>query len=173
MERKRKKYELRRDVYVPWQMIESEALRVLSPTGVFVLLRFLQKRTFSKVKNKKKPIYQNSGLVFTYNEAKALGISTSQFAVVMKKLVELGFIDVEHQGGGVGRDYSRYAVSNRWENYGTDLFEKVTKPRRLWRGQDVRSNMARSKKTTKVRSCQLRRSVVIGENGPFQGSGSS
>jgi len=155
----------------------SDAFRKLSATGMFVLLRFLQKRSWTKMKatksSKKRVIYHDYDLTFTYAEANALGISTSQFHVVIKKLIELGFIDVEHQGGGVGRDCSKYALSGRWKDYGAAFFEKVEKPKRIWRGRDVRSNMERLEKTTGNRSCGFRKRVVISENGSVQGSGSS
>ena len=61
----------------------------------------------------------------TYGEAEALGIKTSSFHRSIIKLVEVGFLDIYHQGGWVGRDYSRYSMSDRWKDYGTDLFKKV------------------------------------------------
>lgn len=148
MGRNKNKYQLKRDVYVPWRVLESEAFKTLSATAIKVLLRFLQKRTWSKIKvnGKKTTVFENGGLVFTYTEAEALGISRSQFHAVLKKLCEVGFIDVEHQGGGVARDYSRYSLSNRWEKCGTIDFKPVKKLRVLQRGLDVQSNMTKQKK---------------------------
>jgi hypothetical protein len=144
----RKKYEIRRNVYVEWQILESEAFKSLSAMTIRVLLRFLQKRKWSRIKVNRKPkiIYENGDLVFTYNEAEALGISRSQFHSIVKKLCEVGFIDIEHQGGGVARDYSRYSLSTRWEKYGTDDFKPVEKRRVLQAGLDVRSYIAKQKK---------------------------
>ena len=133
------KYRLRRDVYISWEILESEAFKQLSATAIRILLRFLQKRTW--VKMRKKTIYENGGLVLTYAEAQEMGISISQYSNILRKLIEVGFIDMEHQGGGLGRDFSRYAISNRWENYGTDAFKPVQKKRVLWAGHDVRSRM--------------------------------
>lgn len=169
MGRCKDKYRIRRDVYVTWALLESEAFKTLSATGIRVLLRFFQKRTWAKTR-KKKVIYDNGGLAFTYAEAKELGISTSQFHTVLNKLHEVGFIDIEHQGGGLARDYSRYAISDRWTDYGTDSFKSVKKHRVLWTGHDVRANMKRKKATGK-RSCQLRKTVVIDENNNAQGAG--
>jgi len=155
------KYQLRRDVYIEWKIMESEAFRELSATGIRVLLRFLQKRKWSKRERRKKPTYENSGLVFTYAEAETLGISTSQFHVVLKKLIENGFIDVEHQGGIHKNDVSIYAVSERWREYGTDAFQTIEKTRVLWAGHDVRSWM-KLKDATEYRSEPLRKTVAIG-----------
>jgi len=135
-------------VYVSWKILESKAFEKLSATAIRVLLRFLQKRTWSKIKVKGKNtvVFDNSGLVFTYAEAEALGISRSQFHTVLKRLYEVGFIDIEHQGGGIARDYSRYSLSNRWEKFGTADFKPVEKRRVLQGGLDVRSRIAQRKK---------------------------
>lgn len=139
MGRDKNKYRIRRDVYVPWEILESEAFGKLSATAIRVLLKFLQKRTW--ITMRKKTIYENGGLVFTYTEAEGMGVSRSMFNNIIHKLIEVGFIDIEHQGGGLGRDYSRYAISKRWENYGTDAFKVVEKKRVLWPGHDVRARM--------------------------------
>lgn len=166
MGRNKEKYRIRRNVYVSWEVLESAAFQRLSATGIRVFLRFLQKRTWGKVKipgkgSFKKIVFNTGGLSFTYSEATALGISISQFHSVMKRLIELGFIDVEHQGGGLGRDYSRYELSERWRNYGTDAFKTVEKKRVLWTGHDVRSRMMKKNKATENRNYQLQKSVVV------------
>ena len=141
MGRDKSKHRIRRDVYVSWEILESEAIKKLSATAIRVLLRFLQKRTW--ITMRKKTIYENGGLVFTYTEAAEIGISRSMFNNVLHKLIEVGFIDMEHQGGGLGRDYSRYAISDRWEKYGTDDFKATEKKRVLWPGHDVRARMTK------------------------------
>jgi hypothetical protein len=163
MGRNKNKYRIRRDVYVSWEILESEALNKLSATGTRVLLRFLQKRTWEKGKipgkgSRKKIVYDNGGLVFTYTEAKAMGISTSQFHAVLRKLHEVGFIDIEHQGGMYGKDYSRYTLSERWKNYNTGSFKLIEKRRTLWPGHDVQSRMEKQK--------SLRESVVDNYGNP-------
>ena len=138
---KKKRFKLKRDIYLSWEILDSSAFKKLSAKGIQVLLRFLQKRTWEgiKVKQKKERIFNNKGLSFTYAEAKELGIGTSKFHVILKKLVEVGFIDIEHQGGGLARDYSRYAFSERWRDYDTPNFKKVEKRKVLWSGHDVQS----------------------------------
>ena len=161
MGRKRDKYQLHRDTVIEWEMQESEAFKSLSATGIRVLLRFLQKRTWSKTRLKR-IVYDNGGLAFTYAEAlEVLGISTSQFHAVLKKLIEVGLIDVEHQGGIHKNDFSRYAVSERWRDYGTDAFQCIEKERVLWAGHDVRSWM-KKKDATENRNEPLRKTVAIG-----------
>jgi hypothetical protein len=160
MESKKKRFTLKRNIYLAWEIMDSDAFKTLSAKAVQALLRFLQKRAWSG--NKKKIVYHNSGLAFTYAEAAELGISTSQFHTIIKKLLEVGFIDIEHQGGGLARDYSRYAVSERWRDYGSEKFERIEKNKTLWPGNDVHSRkMKKLEKVTGNRSCQLQETVVV------------
>lgn len=168
---KKKKFVLKRAAYLSWEILDSGAFKKLSAKGIQVLLRFSQKRTWAdyKVKRKKKRVYNDKNLSFTYTEAQELGISTSQFHVILVKLVEVGFIDMEHQGGGLTRDYSRFALSERWRDYGKPDFKKVVKKRVLQPGLDVRS-WQRKNKATETRSCQLRETVVIDGSDKIQGA---
>lgn len=155
---------MKRDIYLEWGIFYSDAFKTLSAKAIQVLLKFLQKRTWSRTGKRKreKRVFNNTGLVFTYTEANEMGISTSQFHTIIKKLVEVGFIDIEHQGGGLARDYSRYAFSERWRDYGTTVFKIVKKIRVLQPGLDVRSwKKRKAKKATENSSCQLRETVVI------------
>jgi len=161
----KKKYNLKkRKVYIEGDLFESEAYKALSAKAAWVLLRFLQKREWSYPgKKKSNPIYNNKGLVFTYDEANYFGISTSYFNDIIKKLVAVGFIDIEHQGGFFGRDFSRYSLSERWRDYGTPGFKKVEKKRVLQAGLDVRS--WQNKKT---KNATEKRSYVTTENRSYQ-----
>jgi hypothetical protein len=117
-------------------------------------------------------VFENSGLVFTYLEALEMGIANTTFLEALERLIEVGFIDLEHQGGAYGKDYSRYAISERWRDYGSENFKKVEKKRSLPPGMDVRSNMRRKiKAPTEKRSGSLRESVVMVENSEEQGIG--
>ena len=117
-------FNLRRDVLLTWEILDSEAFKALSTSAIRVLLRFLQKRTWEKrkVKGLKKIVYSNDALAFTYAEAAFLGIKNTAFYESIRRLVEVGFIDVDPQGGCYGIDYSRYSLSERWSDYGTDNF---------------------------------------------------
>lgn len=136
-----KKYKPKRSVTLSYELMDSDAFKQLTAHQIRILLRFMQKRTWATTgKGKKKEtIFNNGGLAVTYREAETLGIKTSSFHRGIIKLVELGFLDIEHQGGWMGRDYSRYSISERWKYYGTDSFKKVEKKRVLWGGHDVRS----------------------------------
>jgi len=112
MKRKKRKFKLRRKAWVEPEMMESEVFRNLSGTAMWVLLRFLQKQSWSHMKRggRNIKIYENSGLTFTYTEAAHFNISGSTFHRTIKALVERGFLDVEHRGGTFGhgeiKDYT-------------------------------------------------------------------
>lgn len=149
----KKRYLIRREAWIEPDMFYSEAFKGLSSKAMWVLLRFRQKRTWLKVKGKKKkPVYNNKGIAFTYDEAVYFSISQSQFHTIIKKLVEVGFIDVDHQGGFFGRDVSKYNLSDRWRDFGKPTFKKVEKKRVLQAGLDVRSwQMRKEKNATEKR----------------------
>jgi len=117
---------------------------------MWVLLRFLQKRTWTTIKsrNRRKPIYDNAPLSFPYSEAEAFDISTAQFHRILKSLVEQGFLDPEHRGGAYARDYSTYRLSERWRQFGKDNFQHMTLGRVLLPGQDVQSHLAKNNAIT-------------------------
>jgi len=154
---KKKKFKLKRKAWIEPEMMESEAFHLLSGKAMWVLLRFLQKQTWEKRRvpgsSRKENFYIKDGLAFTYTEAIYFGISRSRFHTIIKELVARGFIDVEYQGGGLGRDYSRYRLSDRWRQWGTSNFEEVTKKRVLQAGLDVQSwKKAKLKKSTENRN---------------------
>jgi hypothetical protein len=148
MRSRKKNFHLKRKVWIDPDMMESEVYRSLSSKAMWALQRFIQKCSWSKVKvgGRKQTVYENGGLSFPYSEANHFGISTAQFHRILKTLVEKGFIDVEHRGGGLGRDYSRYKLSERWRKWGTPEFEDETLERVLQSGLDVQSRKAAKSK---------------------------
>lgn len=163
------KFQIRRDVYVGWEIMESKAVRKLSATGIRVLYRFLQKRKWSKIR--RRIIYENDNLVFTYAEAADMGIGNTAFYESVKRLIEVGFIDLDHQGGCYGKDFSRYSFSERWRYFGTENFQRVEKRRSLPHGLEVRNHIRKSITTSEKRSGLLRKSVVMDEKRINQGIG--
>ncbi len=93
----------------------------------------------------------------------------------MRKLVEVGFLEVVHQGGWYQKherekDYSVYKFSERWRKYGTPEFVRVEKPKALPKHFHIRENIERQKLkvTSQKRSGQLHKSEgdnAMSENG--------
>ncbi|MBU4564982.1 MAG: MarR family transcriptional regulator [Desulfarculus sp.] len=125
---------------IPPGLLHSQAFRECKPQAVKVFLHFLFKVNWVQVKQPKsnKKIWrQDFGqeLVFTYSQAEELGFSRQQFSRALKELVAKGFIDRVHagnayqQGGGHTKDYSLYAISERWRDYGTANFKEQHIPK--------------------------------------------
>jgi len=111
-------------------LINSQAFMALtSGTHVKLLIYFYQKIQRERIKNRKrKKIYKEINLLninFPYTEAQEKGISKPSFARGVKKLIEVGFIDIVEQGGYYGNIPSRYKISDRWRKYGTPEFKKA------------------------------------------------
>jgi DNA-binding PadR family transcriptional regulator len=52
------------------------------------------------------------------------------------ELTEKGFIDITHSGsGGVKGDKSKYAISERWRDWGTDRFIEKTRKKDTRQGR--------------------------------------
>jgi hypothetical protein len=128
-------------IYIARTLIGSKAFNSISAACYRVYFRFLKKRWMKPVNSKKGRkdnffIANNGKIVFTYAEAKKeLGMPPSTFMKSIDKLIEVGLIDVIHSGSG-GRspdglhgDVSLYAISDRWQKYGTPDFEIKTRPK--------------------------------------------
>ena len=70
---KQANYRLKREVWLPWQMLESEAFKKLSASEIKTYCRCYQKRTWTKIKvnGRKKTVY-NDEFIFPYHEAHAV-----------------------------------------------------------------------------------------------------
>ena len=106
------------------KMINSSAIKQLNGKALHILLLFLDRRQMQKVGRKKRWTIKNNGeIFFPYKEAqKKFNIPKSSFARAIDRLIEYGFLDITHLGGGLIGDCTKYSISNRWEKYGTDKF---------------------------------------------------
>ena len=114
---------------IPRRMHRSPAFRKLTPKAILVLMEFLYRRQVVMLGRKKKPVIKNNGeIVFTYAEAQSkFGIARSTFRNSIDLLVNFGFIDITHHGGGMLKDWSRYGISERWREYGKEDFIKKSR----------------------------------------------
>lgn len=135
------KYRLKRDVRVPWEMIESEAFKKLGGSALRTLIRFLQKHRWESGRRSRKLVFVKDPHPFTQAEAKHFGVGKTQHTNNINKLIQIGFMDLDHQGGAYGQDYSRYLLSERWRDYGTENFHEVVKQRACRGGNDIQSNL--------------------------------
>ena len=119
------------NIWIERELILSPAFHKLNGTGKTVLFLFLYRRQWEKAgRNGKWHQVNNGEIIFTYQEAqKKFRISKSSFARAISQLVQCGFIDISHLGGGMLRDYSKYTISNRWRDYGTETFVAKERPK--------------------------------------------
>ena len=113
-------------IVIDADLVTSRAFLNLTGVASQVYLLFLRRRRLEKLgrKGKEKWVISNNGeIVFPYAEAEnKFGITRPRFQRAIDKLVEHGFIDIVHSGGGMVKDISKYAISDRWVKYGTNDF---------------------------------------------------
>jgi hypothetical protein len=148
-----KKYRIKNRIFIDPEMFYSEAFKGLSKSAMITLMRCLQKRKWAKIKRngRKQIVYTNEGFFFPYSEAYFLGIGTTQHWKNIKTLVELGFLDIAHQGGHYQKgksekDYSEYKMSDRWRDYGTAHFKRIEKKKVLDPGYYILKNVEKKNK---------------------------
>jgi len=114
------------------ELRESQAFRSLTKTALLVLLDFHGKvtKTRAKVGRKKEYRITNNGkILYSYSEAEKRGITRATFRNAIDQLVEKGFLDVTHSGGGYDGDFSKYALSNRWRAHKKTYFIECRRPK--------------------------------------------
>ena len=104
-------------------LVVSRAFLELTGVAPHVLLLFLKRRQMVKLgrkQGKEQWVIGNNGeIVFPYAEAEnKFGITRPRFQRAIDQLVEKGFLDIKHAGGGMMKD----TISERWQDYGTDSF---------------------------------------------------
>jgi hypothetical protein len=99
----------------------------LPGTAAKVLLWFLARRKYARLgKKRSNSIHINNGeIVFPYAEAeKRFAMTRPRFTKSIDNLIQFGFIDINHHGGGMVKDVTTYFISERWEKYGQPEFEQ-------------------------------------------------
>lgn len=123
------------NLYFERDLIKSEVFRSLSKKTMLIYFDFRIKCRVQKTKAKSGrqdawDIINNGDIEYTYSEAEKKGTSRSSFMRAVDELIEKGFIDIAHSGSdGVKGDKSKYAVSERWRKWGTENFERKTRPK--------------------------------------------
>ncbi len=122
-------------IYLPRDLLESQAFAKLNGSAIRVLLAFYSKRVLQKHRRRKgrDPVYSvtnNGEIEFTYAEAKAkYGLSCFRFREARDRLVSLGFIDIAETGAGLFKAKTLYSISDRWREFGTAEFKSAERER--------------------------------------------
>jgi hypothetical protein len=125
-------------MFVSRKVITSKAFLALKTAcACQVYLIFLSKCRMEKVRTrpmhreKEWFITNNGEIEFTYTEAETkYGIPAGKFTRAIDELLRVGLIDITKTGLGLHKDVTLYAISNRWEKYGTDEFIEKKRPKR-------------------------------------------
>jgi len=122
-------------IRMEFAMLHSTAYRSLQygPT-LKVLNWFHEKRSIDVDKKKrgsKRYTVKVQDVSFTYTEAALRGLDHKKFARALRELHVHGFIDVIYLGSGKKRDYTRYALSDRWRTFGAKDFEVIDFPKNI------------------------------------------
>ena len=116
------------------EVLHSKAYFKLSGTQIRVLNELYCKRQVAKTKrvsnSKGKWVVTNNGEIVLprITTAEKLALSESSFTRAIKRLIEVGFVDVAYQGGLEAGDMNKYSLSERWKKYGEEDFVKGTFP---------------------------------------------
>lgn len=120
-------------IVIDADLVSSRAFLNLTGVAPQVYFLFLRRRRMVKTgrKGKEKWVIENNGeIVFPYAEAiNKFGFTRPRFLRAIDQLVEHGFIDIVHSGGGMMKDISKYAISKRWQDYGTQKFIQKHRPK--------------------------------------------
>jgi hypothetical protein len=123
------------------ELRESPAFRSLTKTAILVLLDFhgkVRKQRKGTGRSKIYLITNNGEITYAYSEAVKKGISRATFRNAIDQLVEKGFLDIAHSGGGYDGDLSKYALSNRWRLYGKEKFIELERPKDMRQSRGFR-----------------------------------
>jgi hypothetical protein len=122
MKQKTKKDPEERTMFIDRYLHRTKAFQGLSKAAITLLFEFLYRRKL-KYEKEEWVVTNNARIILSYRHAsKLFGFSPSTIARCLSQLVERGFIDIAHKGIASARDCSRYAISDRWKEFGTDRF---------------------------------------------------
>ncbi|MBA7675963.1 hypothetical protein ES703_84202 [subsurface metagenome] len=116
-------------MFVERSVITSKAFLYLKTAAACqVFMIFLYKCQWKPIegsaKRSKEYYLANQGEIqFTYKEAlEERGISNKRFTKAIDEVIRVGLINIAKTGFGLHKDVTLYAISDRWEKFGTDEF---------------------------------------------------
>ncbi len=106
-------------VPITYEIIDSLSFKELTGAAMHALILCMR-----KVKTNNPHDRFSYEFTLTYREAKKSGLHASAFDRGIKRLHELGFVDIVHRGGMryQGKACTKYRLSQRYQRYGTPEF---------------------------------------------------
>lgn len=138
-------------VRIDFALLHSEVYKKITYSPTLKMLNWFHEKVKVKVNKRKKGRNRfqilNGDISFTYEEAKHRGLSYQQTSRALKELYRFGFIDVKQPGSALRGDWTRFALSTRWKNYGQSDFKEMEFPMSIkWRNYGFGSNEKPGKK---------------------------
>lgn len=121
--REKDRPKMRPFVALPWELLNSQAYKRLPPSASKALPYFLGKVKLSpNASNRFEQEFE-----FPYREGKKMGFAFATFSKIIQDLMKYGFIDPVDRGGlrGDGKSSNKFTLSKRWEDFGSEKFERV------------------------------------------------
>ncbi len=121
----------KKPIYFDRKLQKSKAYWSLTGLAPQYLTELMGRRQMHFVNADRVWVVKNNGeIVFTYTQAKKkYGVNSGRHSRALKKLLEVGFIDISHLGGGMNGDCTKFSISKRWKEYGTLDFKKKEWPK--------------------------------------------
>ena len=134
-----------------FELLHSEAYMRLSYGPAIKALNWFYEKVKLEVNKARrgKNRYQviNGDISFTYREAGFRGLSHHQFSNALKELHKFGFIEIMKPGSALKGDWTQFAFSERWREYGTSNFKGLEFPKSVfWRNFGFGSKKSAKKK---------------------------
>jgi hypothetical protein len=124
-------------MFVSKKLITSKAFRSLNTAAACqVYMIFLYKCQWKPIegaRKRRKEYYlaNQDEIQFSYREALGKwGIKQKKFTKALDELIRVGLIDITKSGFGLHKDCTLFAISERWEKFGTDEFVVKKRPKR-------------------------------------------
>lgn len=150
-------------IVIERELLNSKVFRSPRATAKDVYFDFRMKCRIRKTKARpgrksERVILNNGEIEYCYSEAEKKGIPRSTFMRALDELIAKGFIDVTHSGsGGKKGDKSKYAISDRWSEWGTDKFIGKCRPKDNRRGRGFQRGNELWKKRKKEKVISIRK----------------
>jgi hypothetical protein len=123
-------------IRMSFELLHSEAYKKLNYGPALKVLNWFYEKVRVEVNKKKrgKDRYRmviDGDIDFTYREAIFRGLTAQKFSKAIRKLHQLGLIDVKKPGSALKGDWTVFILSERWKVYGTSNFKQVEFPKSI------------------------------------------
>jgi len=153
-----------------YDLLHSKAYRAMDYGPAIKLLNWFYEKVRLKVDKKKRGgkrfvLIDGEDISFSYAEGERRGLSHHQFSKALQELHRFGFIDQKRPGSRLKGDWTAYAISERWREFGIPSFKEIPwRKSVLWRNFGFGSQEKRSKKRGKRNLLSANSRTIVSAN---------